>query len=380
MKVTAIAFVGLLCALALLNSCSKDATSPTQPQGSTTAAVSGTVFRQGTTVPVVGAIVTVGSARDTTNSSGKFQLSLLPGSYSINAVAPKYSDFYGSITINSVAPVTYDSIAMRAIPWEFVGNTIAIPGPTGWEFATGMNNTIYFATPNNSGSQQHFIAYDLATNTYLEKSLTGNNVCACGYMSDLAAASNRLFYFANNGDVYTPVTNSWTPVNYPAANKRGEAGVAVFGDDIYYVGGRGPLNTSEVYNVTTNAWRNIANYLYATDWAAAVSYNSLIYVLGGSSALNKMSRYTPATNSWTALADIPFPNLSSRPRAVVFDKKIFFFSGSDIYQYDLVSSSWSASIMSSSGYGSIPVVVGDTMYLIGYSSTRSGYALAKYTP
>jgi len=374
----------LLLSVALLwAGCSKEDSAPTQPTSTGTGApatVTGTVFRQGTTTEVPGAIVSADGKIDTSDADGKFQLSLSPGIHTISAQALKYSSFAGKITVPSGTPVTFDSIAMIPIPWEFYGNTIAIPGPTGWEFATGLNNTIYFATPNNTGSQQHFIAYDLPTNTYAEKSLTGNELCACGYMSNLVASGNKLYYFANAGVAYTPTTNTWSAANYPAANKRGEAGVAVYGDDIYYVGGRGPLNTCAVYNATTNTWKSIANYPVATSWSAAVSYNGQIYVLGGTETPNKMARYNPLGNTWTTMPDIPYSDLNGRPKAVVFDKKIFFFSWNDIYLYDLVAGSWMASTMSASGFGTFPVVVGDALYLIGYSAARSGYALAKYAP
>jgi hypothetical protein len=360
--------------------CSKDDSATTQPTITAAANVSGVVLRKGTASPVAGAVVIAGGESDTTKVDGLFHFSLPAGSYQISATADKYVTFSGTITVASSAQALKDTIGLQYIPWTYVGNTIAIPGPTGWEFATGLNNTIYFATPNNTGSQQHFIAYDLSTNTYAEKSLTGNDLCACGYNSDLVTSSNKLFHFANDGTVYTPVTNTWAAANYPSANRRGESGVAVYGDDIYFVGGRGPLNTCQVYNASTNSWRSIANYLYASDWSAAVAYNGKIYVLGGASARNKMSVYTPGSNSWLALPDIPYANISSRPRAVMFDNKIFFFSGRDVYVYDLLTSSWSPEEMSTPDAYGIPVLAGTSMYLVAYSAAKSGYAILKYTP
>jgi len=380
MKAAAIVCGVMAVAVLVVSGCSKNDTAPTQPLGGNSATVSGVVLRKGTATPVAGAVVVAGGEFDTTKSDGLFQLSLPAGSYQISATADKYVAFAGTITVTSTAQAVKDTIGMQYIPWTYIGNTIAIPGPTGWEFAAGLNNTIYFATPNNTGSQQHFIAYDLSTNTYAEKSLTGNDLCACGYNSDLVPASNKLFHFANDGTVYTPATNAWATANYPAANRRGEAGVAVYGDDIYFVGGRGPLNTCEVYNASTNAWRTIANYLYATDWPAAVAYNGKIYVLGGASTRNKMSVYTPGSNSWSALPDIPYTNINSRPRAVTFDNKIFFFSGRDVYVYDLLINSWSPEVLSTPEASGIPVLAGTSMYLVAYSAAKSGYAILKYTP
>ena len=373
--------VGIFLSIALLVSgCSKDSTTSTEPQGTASATLNGIVLRLGTSTPIAGAAVKVGSMNATTNTAGQFQMAVAAGSYQVTATASKYSDYLGTVTIAPAAQTAHDTIYLKTSPWEFVGNTIAIPGPTGWEFATGLNNTIYFATPNNTSYQQHFIAYDLATNTYVEKNMTGNELCACGYMSDLAASSNKLFYFANGGTMYTPATNSWAAASYPSANRRGEAGVAVYGDNIYYIGGRGPLNTCAVYNVSTNTWKTIANYLYATDWPAAVTYNGILYVLGGASTPNKMSRYAPGTNTWSAMPDIPFANLYTRPRAVVFDNKIFFFSRSDIYVYDLMTNAWSPSPLTTPGITGIPVLAGSSLYLVGYSSAKSGYAILKYVP
>ena len=374
-------FAALLFVAFLAPGCSKDSSTPTQPQATTAVTLNGLVLRQGTTTPIAGAKVSVGSDTATTNATGQFQLTVAAGSYNVTAVAAKYTNYSGRVVIASTVTTANDSIYMQFMPWDFVGNTIAIPGPTGWEYAVGLNNTIYFATPNNTGSAQHFVAYDLASNTYAEKSLTGNDLCACGYNSDLVAASNKLFHFANDGTVYTPATNLWAPASYPSTNKRGETGVAVYGDDIYYIGGRGPLNTCQVYNVSTNAWRSIANYPVPTDWSAAVSYNGQIYVLGGTSSLNKMSRYTPGTNSWQALPDIPFTNLSTRPRAVTYDNKIFFLSRTEVYVYDLTTGSWSPSVLATPGIsGAIPVLAGSSMYLVGYSGIKSGYAIVKYNP
>ena len=343
-----------------------------------TAIVTGSVFRQGTTNPITGATVTVGNTSVATNSAGAYQLALPTGTYQLSVSAPRYKGYSGPISIASFDTITNSPIYMNYAPWAYIGIVLTTTSSTGWEFATGLNSVIYFATPNNSSSAQHFVAYDLTSNAYREKSLTGNDLCACGYNSRLVSANSKLFYFANSGTSYDSATNQWTGMPYP--NPRGEPGVGVLGNDIYYVGGRGGLNTCQVFNATTYSWRTIPDYLYSTSWSAISSYNGRLYVLGGSGTENKISVYDTSSKAWVALPDIPFTNVSSRPTALTFDNKIFMFSSSAVYVFDPSTSSWDPSVLSSAGFGSIAVLAGNSMYVIGYSSVKGGYTVAKYDP
>jgi len=358
-------------------SCSED--SPTQSSNPTTSKVTGTIYRNGTTIPVEDAVVTVGDVSATSNSNGQFQLELPTGTYQIIATHSRYKKFSGTITITSLNPTNYNSIFMKYIPFQIVGDTVEVFGGNDWEFAAGLGNKIYFASPNNSSSAQLFIAYDLSTNTYSSKNLNGNPLCACGYMSQLVAASNMLYYFANDGAKYDPQTDQWTSANYPSSNHRGEAGVGVLGTDIYYIGGRGPLNTCQAYSTLTDSWKTIANYPYSTSYSAVVSYNNKVFVLGGSGSNNKMSVYDPGIDMWASLADIPFSNIYGG-EAVVHNNKIFFKSNYDLYIYDLNTSTWDPSNYSIPTYGHI-VLANNSVYVIGSSSSsKPGFIISKYAP
>ncbi len=364
--------------------CSKNDSNPagpTGPTGPTGAVVGGEVFRQGTRIPVVGASITIGSHTGGTDSLGRYQIAVSPGSWNVTVDATKYASYSGQVVVTEVDVVTPDTLYLNYSPWQFVGNTIAIPGPTGYEYTAGLGNTLYFGTPDNTGAPQFFIAYNVISNTYAQKNLANNDLCACGYNSFLVAANNRLFYFANSGTMYDPSTDKWDTVSYPLP--RGEAGVGVLGNLIYYIGGRGPLNTCQVYDATTNSWKSFANYPFATFWSAVTSSNGLLYVMGGDGIPTKMNVYDPSSNVWTPLPDLPF-NAGNYPRAMTYNGKIFLFSdpsaGSNVYTYDLSTSTWDTTILSSRGYGTLPVIVGNGMYLVGYNSGKSGYAIAKYSP
>jgi hypothetical protein len=349
------------------------------PASSTTSTVTGIIYRSGTAIPVEGATVSVGDISGISNKDGQFQLQLPPGTYQIVATHLKYKSFKGTLTITSLNPTTYNSISMKYIPFQIVGDTVVVSGGNNWSFAAGLGSKIYFASPNNSSSAQIFLAFDLLTNTYSSKNISNNPLCACGYMSQLVTVSNKLYYFANDGAKYDPQTDQWTSVNYPYANHRGEPGIGVLGTDIYVVGGRGPLNTCQVYNTITDSWKTIANYPYSTSYTAVVSHNNKVYVLGGSGSSNKMLMYDPTTDSWSVLADIPFSN-SYGGEAVVFNNKIIYKSNYDIFIYDLTSSTWDTANYYSPTYGYM-VLANNSVYVVGgSSSSKPGFVIFKYVP
>ncbi|MGD8496984.1 MAG: carboxypeptidase regulatory-like domain-containing protein [Gemmatimonadales bacterium] len=133
------AFAGLvaLCA-ALAGACSDDPTGPGPepiPEAST-GEVTGTVRAAGTGPAVAGAVVSIGTATDTTGQDGRYRLTDLPtGPTTIRASATGFADFELTTSIPDY-PVTRDVSLVRMEKFEF--GDFALYAPAGYRSIRGV--------------------------------------------------------------------------------------------------------------------------------------------------------------------------------------------------------------------------------------------------
>lgn len=197
------------------------------------------------------------------------------------------------------------------------------------------------------------------------------------------------------GEVFTPLTNSWSEfVDMPAAlhhlalvalndklyavggyhnsgfnsqgrlyeydfgrgnweakrtmlTPRGAHVAVVFAGKIYAIGGANGGNgmaTNEVYDPATDQWSSRAPMPTAREHLAAAVIDSLIYVVGGRRSsfignlgnLPALEAYSPATNRWYMLPDMPTPRgglaaAAMNGKLYVFGGEYFTSSGSGVF-------------------------------------------------
>ena len=250
-----------------------------------------------------------------------------------------------------------------AITWE----NISIPennykGQSLW--GAVIENNIYIGNANNSQNfENFFVKYDVVNNTFTD--VKKGNLCACGYNSDLVVYDDEIYYFANEGEKYSPLEDSWTVLNYPEKNQRGEAATAVLNNKLYYIGGRGPLKTTQYYDPATDSWSDAEDYLYAASESLATTYNNKIYVFGGDEkeTEKKVSVYDPTTKKWNKLKDLP--SKTTRGNATVYKDKIYVTTYEGVSIYDPKTDSWSLGEPEHS-HEKILFIVNDLLYMIDY--------------
>lgn len=129
-------------------------------------------------------------------------------------------------------------------------------------------------------------------------------------------------HFLNDGAMYNPSTDSWTPL--PALNaptKRVYASSVWTGTEIIVWGGLDSINLANgfavfnnngrKYNPATNTWTTTSLALApaarmnaASAWTGA---NMVIWGGSNGSALSNGARYNPATNSWSSISTLNAP-------------------------------------------------------------------------
>jgi hypothetical protein len=109
-------------------------------------------------------------------------------------------------------------------------------------------------------------------------------------------------------------TKAWSEVA-PMPEPRAYAGACKIGNNIYFLGGTGPLNsipaTTCRYNIDTDVWSTLAPIPEAKKHHGICALGGLIYVLGGRSndipASSSVHHFNPDTNSWSAVAPMSTP-------------------------------------------------------------------------
>jgi N-acetylneuraminic acid mutarotase len=151
-----------------------------------------------------------------------------------------------------------------------------------------------------------------------------------------------------------PNAPPWTNIaDYPTAIMDNTADA--FGGLVYSVGGFNGgaiLNNGYVYDPGSNSWSPIASMADAREKPAVAFANGLMYVVGGwdqgGNPDPKLEIYDPGSNTWSTGANVPTPYAAAV--AVTVADKIYviggcgpFSCGADaVYVYDTGSNTWSS--------------------------------------
>jgi hypothetical protein len=199
---------------------------------------------------------------------------------------------------------------------EAIGTMMLLPDGTVMAEGNGTTNHWYKLAPDSSGSYANGTwtarASMRATRLYFASNvLTDGRVFVQGgeYSSDGG--------FTRTGEVYNPVTNTWTNIaNFPLSQ---------FGDDPSELLPDGRVLTGHIttpatyiYNPTTDTWTFAANKLRNDQsdeetWIKLPDNSILSYDVFASIAtgVNHAQRYVPATNTWVDAGTLPPPLLTS---------------------------------------------------------------------
>ncbi|XP_029342509.1 kelch-like protein 3 isoform X2 [Acyrthosiphon pisum] len=101
---------------------------------------------------------------------------------------------------------------------------------------------------------------------------------------------------------------SWVPMADMLVS-RGELGVGVLGDSIYFVGGRDGytyLQCVEAFDVSTQKWRMVSSMTIKRYDLGIGVLNSRLYAVGGSNGkcLNSVEYYDPTLDTWNPVAEM----------------------------------------------------------------------------
>lgn len=281
-------------------------------------------------------------------------------------------------------PVAVNTIDSVKLQMQKVTTPVAPKSPGNYSvWFTMAGNKIYYANPSNTALTQFMLAYDLSSNTFSDRK-TDPNVCACGYSSQITSDGQNLFYIANDATKYNSSTDTWSAISYPSTAKdnNGEAGVLYYNSKVYFLGGRTASTKFKYYDITSNNWYNVADYLYSTTSSQLVAADNKIFALGGESTKTKFSYFT-AEGDWHALPDLPFQMTEDWGSKLVtsFQNRFILALVSDkIYIYDAAGNKWKAdpiTVAINDGYLNI-FSDNINVYIVGKSSSND-FSLNKIT-
>ena len=140
-------------------------------------------------------------------------------------------------------------------------------------------------------------------------------------------------------DVYNPATNTWVK-GQEMPTPRSQLGVAVVGNHIYAIGGRGwprgdfggpYLTVIEAYDSTSGQWRKKSDMLDLRMSSAPVVVRDEIYLIGGFTPkrvgfdyLASVSVYNPQKDAWRDIPAMPVPLVA---RGAAVNGKIYVLGG-----------------------------------------------------
>ena len=103
------------------------------------------------------------------------------------------------------------------------------------------------------------------------------------------------------------------------------------GNKIYAIGGRGKKKNHDrynyVYDVTLDKWEVKREPMFSRSNHAVVALGKKIYIFGGNSNQNKVEVYNTSTDRWKELAPIPTPRMHINYSGAVSNGKILLIGG-----------------------------------------------------
>lgn len=198
--------------------------------------------------------------------------------------------------------------------------------------------------------------------------------------------------------LYHPVTEKWIKgPEIPAGRRRGGAGLVVYNNKFYLLGGNtighngGFVNWFDEYDPYTNTWTVLEDAVHARDHFQAVVIDHTLYAVagrqsGGSNGVFKpliqeVELYEFQTKSWSILEnDLPTPRAA--PCAVFFNGELLVIGGEGetkgpayklVEALDLETKTWSRKAdMKYSRHGTQAILSGKGIYLAAGSPLRGG--------
>ena len=151
------------------------------------------------------------------------------------------------------------------------------------------------------------------------------------------------------------------------------AGSAVWGKNLYVVGGSGHYDKISIYNSLTNQWTQ-----RTVDWMGfllrAAAYLSKIYIFDTSDAGDPGWIYDLNTKTMSSMPGTP-PNLEWTSEPAVYNGKIYFFGGygplNSVWEFNPETFTFKKKAnLPTAGYASSTAVLNEKIYVIGGNYRR----------
>ncbi|GBP72331.1 Actin-binding protein IPP [Eumeta japonica] len=158
----------------------------------------------------------------------------------------------------------------------------------------------------------------------------------------VAVIGNRLYAVGGrgsrnllaNGEAYDPVSNKWSRIADMSKPRR-SFGLVALHNKLYAFGGVGDLNREasvEVYDPELDEWTVVGEMPEPRCGMGVVSYDGAAYLVGGSTQTqgytNDLLHYNPVTGEWRRLA--PLKHARGCTAAVVLDSRLYVVGGGAI--------------------------------------------------
>lgn len=201
--------------------------------------------------------------------------------------------------------------------------------------------------------------------------------------------------------MYNPAINQWIQgIPIPKPRQRGSAGVALYNNKFYIVGGNttghngGYVSYFDEYNPTTGIWTILTDSPRPRDHFHAVVFNDKLYAIGGrltggtgglfEPQVEEVDIYNFSNDSWSTLdasKNIPHPRAGLT--ACFFQGEIFTIGGESTFgsptntngprdvveAFNPITETWSSkSSLNQSRHGMQAIVSGDGVFVTGGSS------------
>jgi hypothetical protein len=198
--------------------------------------------------------------------------------------------------------------------------------------------------------------------------------------------------------LYHPPTDNWIQgPEIPEDRRRGGAGLVVYKDKFYLVGGNtighdgGFVNWFDEYDPVKNTWIQLENASQARDHFSAAVIGNTLYAAGGRHSGGEGGVFAPLigivdtynfdTKKWSTLSE-ELPTPRAAPGVAVFNNELFVMGGEGETQgpaykvveaYNPDTKTWSKKAdMHHARHGTQAIVSGNGIYIAAGSPTRGG--------
>lgn len=203
---------------------------------------------------------------------------------------------------------------------------------------------------------------------------------------------------ADNIWLYHPPTKTWIQGSeIPEDRRRGGAGLVVYDDKFYLIGGNtighdgGFVNWFDEYNPKTNTWTRLENASQARDHFSAAVIDNTLYAVGGRHSGGEGGVFAPLidivdiynfeTKTWSTL-NKPLPTPRAAPGVAVLNNELYVMGGEGenkgpayktLEIYNPKTKIWSTKKdMHYARHGTQAIVSGKGIYIAGGSPNQGG--------